>query len=91
MADTTIREFTVATIKKRIKVKARSPWQAAVEAVKTRRFKSIGMLIEVRDPKSTMFYVSGIKAAKAAGLLVDDFAEKADTRIRQDLFAGVPA
>ena len=70
MADTTIREFTVATIKKRIKVKARSPWQAAVEAVKTRRFKSIGMLIEVRDPKSTMFYVSGIKAAKAAGLLV---------------------
>lgn len=68
--DTTIREFTVCTMKRKIKVKARSPFLAAVAAVKTRKLAKIGILIEVYDPKSTMFYVSGIKAARAAGLLV---------------------
>lgn len=67
--DTSIRQFTVSTMKKKIKVNARSPFLAAVEAIRTRKFSGIGILIEVYDPKATMFYVSGIKAARAAGLL----------------------
>ena len=69
--NTTIREFTVWTCGKKLKVEARSPWLAAISAIKTKRFKSIGVLIQVTDPKGTEFFISGIRAAKAAGLLAD--------------------
>lgn len=68
MSDTTIRDFTVKTGGRSVKVRERSPFLACVAAIKTGRFKGMGLLMRVIDHKiHVSFYCSSERACKRAG------------------------
>ncbi len=64
------RLWTVQTGSQRVRVKlaTKSPFKAAVAAVKTARFKSMGLLMQVNTKGMPPHYVSSERACKAAGM-----------------------
>lgn len=52
-----------------VRVEARTPFSAAVKAVKTGRFRTMGYLLRVETmPPTVAWYISSIKVCKASGL-----------------------
>lgn len=59
----------VATNNRAITVLARTPYRAAVAAVKTGRFKAMGLLLRIEtSPKTLAWYVNAEKVCKDAGM-----------------------
>ena len=63
--------FTVSTAKYRVKVRTRDPFDAAVSAVKTGKFKTMGALMQIDRKGGETCYVLSESACKAAGMWAD--------------------
>lgn len=65
-----MKPFRVFAAGKRpVRVEARTPFRAAVMAIQTGRFKGLGLLLRIEtEPPTIAWYVSSIKACKAAGM-----------------------
>ena len=58
-----------ASGKRPVRVEARTPYSAAVKAIKTRRIKKMGYLLRVETvPPTVAWYISSIKVCKSSGL-----------------------
>ena len=63
-----VRQWSVNTAEQTVKVRAKSPFDAAVAAVKTAKFKAMGLLMECKAKGIPEHYVSSEKVCKAAGM-----------------------
>lgn len=64
--------FTVRTSKYTVKVKAKDPFAAAVAAVKTGKFKTMGQLLQIDRQGAESHYCSSERVCKAAGMWSDE-------------------
>ena len=64
-----LTDFTVRTGNQAIRVRAGGPFEAAIKAVKTGKFKAIGWLIEVKRKRGETHYCDALKVVQEAGML----------------------
>lgn len=66
-----LQRFTIRTGNQKAVIEETTPWKAAVAAVKSAKFKSMGALMQIDRKGGETSFVSSVRACKAAGMWRD--------------------